>query len=104
METIDCHDCGNFVSFSAIRCPHCGSSEPSGPYRMSAKEARRHRAEYRNDKRLAATALTFAFLGGAYGFATSTGMFGAIFWVSAYSLFGLLVGIPVGAALNILRW
>jgi hypothetical protein len=54
--------------------------------------------------RLAATALTFAFLGGTYGFATSTGAVGAIFWVCAYSLLGLLIGVPVGAALNILRW
>jgi len=51
-ELIDCHDCRGPVSFSAVSCPHCGSTEPSGPYVFSKKEARRFRAEQRNDEML----------------------------------------------------
>jgi hypothetical protein len=49
-ELISCHDCGNGVSFTALACPHCGSTEPSGPYIRSRKEARRYRIEERNDR------------------------------------------------------
>ncbi|MDB5688068.1 MAG: hypothetical protein JWR77_2657 [Rhizorhabdus sp.] len=60
-ETIDCHDCGKPESFSAVCCPQCGSREPSGPYKMSLKEARQYRIEDRNDRNLV---LTAAALGG----------------------------------------
>ena len=52
MELINCHDCGWSVSFSATACPNCGSREPSGSYRFSAREARKLGAEGRNDRNL----------------------------------------------------
>ena len=52
MEVISCHDCKRLVSFTAISCPHCGSTEAAGPYRFSKREARRYRIEDRNDNNL----------------------------------------------------
>jgi hypothetical protein len=102
-ETISCADCSNLVSFSARYCPHCGSIEPSGPYIFSARETHRHRIEYRNDRNLAISAVAFGTLGAAYGFATSTSTIGAFFAVGTYGLFGILVGVPVGCAINFMR-
>lgn len=66
-ELISCHDCGNGVSFTALACPNCGSTEPSGPYRFSKKEARRYRIEERNDRRLILITAGLAALGAFYG-------------------------------------
>ncbi len=103
METTACHDCGKSISFSARTCPHCGSTEQFGPYQFSAREARLHRIEDRNDRRLAVSAMTFGALGAAYGFATSTSAVGAFFAVAAYGLLGLIIGVPVGFAINFMR-
>jgi rRNA maturation protein Nop10 len=67
MEVINCHDCRRPVSFSAGHCPHCGSAEPSGPYRFSRKEARKFRIEHRNDNNLVITSLTLGMIGTLYG-------------------------------------
>jgi hypothetical protein len=40
-ELTSCHDCGSGVSFSAMSCPHCGSTEPRGPYIHSRSALRR---------------------------------------------------------------
>ena len=103
MELINCHDCGNPVALSARECPQCGSKELAGPYRLSKRAARKNGIEQRNDRRLAAAALSFGLLGACYGFATSSGAFSAIFWVLAYGVAGLTVGVPIGFAINFLR-
>jgi hypothetical protein len=51
------------VSFSAARCPQCGSIELRGPYRHNRKEIRRHRIEERNDP----TLIMFMVVLGAIG-------------------------------------
>ncbi|MEH2468982.1 hypothetical protein V1281_001762 [Nitrobacteraceae bacterium AZCC 2161] len=102
-ETIDCHDCGNPVSFSAVSCPRCGSREPSGPYKKSAKEAQRHRIEDRNDRNLIVTAMTLGAVGASYGWLTSATMLGAIVPVIGYGVLGMLVGAPLGFAANMIR-
>jgi hypothetical protein len=103
MELISCHDCGNPVALSARQCPQCGSKESSGPYRPSKRAARKNGIEQRNDRCLASAALSCGLLGACYGFATSSGAFSAIFWVLAYGIAGLTVGIPIGFAINFLR-
>lgn len=101
-ETIDCHDCGKPVSFSAAACPQCGSREPSGPYRKSEKEARGHRIEERNDRNLIVTTIALAAFGVAYGWMTSSTTIGAIVAAFGYGMVGSLVGAPLGFAANML--
>lgn len=66
-ELIGCYDCGGGVSFSAASHPHCGSSQPSGPYLMSEREQKRRRIEEKNDKPLVAVTLLCCALGVAFG-------------------------------------
>lgn len=102
-ELIDCEDCGKPVSFSAKSCPHCGSAEPSGPYVFSRREARRLRLEQRNDSNLVVTTVACAGGGALYGVLVSTNTLGAIIWGVGYGLTGLLVGVPIGFAINFTR-
>jgi hypothetical protein len=114
MEVISCHDCHSSVSFSATRCPHCGSKEPSGPYQFSKKEIRNFRIEQRNDTYLIRTALLLGAIGLLYGIVIgrkSTGegswhaMQSAVVVVSAlgYGLIGVLIGVPLAATINLYR-
>jgi hypothetical protein len=103
VELINCHDCGKDVSFSAASCPHCGSIEPSGPYAFSRREARRFRAEQRNDNMLILTAAGCCCVGALYGIALSSSTLGAIASGIGYGLLGLLVGVPVAFAINVTR-
>jgi hypothetical protein len=99
MRTINCYECTGPVSLSARQCPHCGSTAPAGPYRSRS----RFRIEERNDRGLATAALSLGILGACYGFATSASALGAFFATGAYGLLGLLVGVPIGFAINFLR-
>jgi hypothetical protein len=114
MEVISCHDCHGVVSFSATRCPHCGSTEPSGPYQFSKKEARNFQIEQRNDNYLIRTALLLGTIGMLYGIVvgrksgSESGWYGiqsALIVVSAvwYGLIGVMIGVPLAAMINLYR-
>jgi hypothetical protein len=103
MELISCHDCKGGVSFSAARCPHCGSREPAGPYRHSRREIRRHRIEYRNDRNLIFITLGLGAAGSLLGISTSASTFGAVIYGVAYGTLGLLIGVPVAFVINVTR-
>ena len=102
-ELIDCHDCRRPVSFSAVACPHCGSTEPSGPYKFSKKQRRRLRAEQRNDHMLFVTTVACSCAGALYGVLLSSSTFGAILAGLGYGAVGLLGGVPIGFAINMTR-
>jgi hypothetical protein len=102
-ELIQCHDCAQPVSFSALACPHCGSREPSGPYQFSRKEARRIRIEERNDRRLIMMTVGLAALGAFYGLETSASVLRALFTVPLYGFVGAVIGAPLAFALNMTR-
>jgi hypothetical protein len=91
------------VSFSAVACPQCGSREPAGPYKMSAKEARRHRGEERNDRNLATISLALGGIGALYGLASGSSALGTIIAVIGYGLLGVMVGVPLAFAVNMTR-
>lgn len=103
VELISCHDCGNGVSFTALACPNCGSTEPSGPYRFSKKEARRHRIEERNDRRLILMTAGLAAVGAFYGLETSSSAVRAFVIVPLYGFVGAVIGAPLAFALNMTR-
>jgi hypothetical protein len=102
-ELIDCHDCRRPVSFSAASCPHCGSIEPSGPYVHSTKELRRLRAEDRNDHTLLVTTVACCCGGALGGILLSSSTFGAIMAGIGYGIVGLIIGVPIGFAINVTR-
>lgn len=103
MQTIACHDCENQVSFSAVACPHCGSSEPSGPYRFSAQQARRIGAEDKNDRTLVVSCIIFGLLGALYGALTSSGGWSEIVRVPTFALIGTTIAFPAVMLANVLR-
>ncbi|MGJ4928047.1 hypothetical protein ACQR1I_17060 [Bradyrhizobium sp. HKCCYLS2038] len=102
-ELIDCHDCGNGVSFSAAACPHCGSTEPAGPLMQSRRELRRLRVEATNDKRLVVVTALCAGLGTLYGAVMGAG--GTSSWWAAlgYGFVGAVIGVPAAFVINISR-
>jgi hypothetical protein len=97
-ELIGCHDCGGAVSFSAARCPHCGSREPSGPYIQSPREQRRHRIEERDDETLIGMLVLCTGIGFFFGAVT-----GGVWPAVGYGLVGALIGVPAGFILNVTR-
>ena len=101
-ELIDCYDCQRPVSFTATRCPQCGSTQPAGPYVMSTKEIKNFRIEERNDRNMIMTAIGLGAIGGLYGWLHSTGVLSAFFGIIAYGLLGILVGAPLGLVANAL--
>lgn len=114
MEVIGCHDCDGAVSPSAAACPHCGSSQPWGPYRFNSREARKFRIEHRNDNNLVRTTLLVGFIGVLYGIVVARksggdnswhGVQGAFIAVNAawYGFLGILVGVPLAATINMYR-
>ena len=102
-ELIVCHDCGKAVSFSAASCPHCGSTEPQGPYVQSRRERRRHRREERNDHTVMMAVLGCSALGVCYGAITATGALWKVLAGTGYGSLGLLLGVPVAFIINITR-
>jgi hypothetical protein len=103
-ELIDCHDCGRPVSFSASKCPNCGSAEPQGPYVHSRRELRRHRGEERNDHTLMISVIACGLGGAFYGAMTASGTLSAILLGIAYGSLGVLIGAPVGFVINMTRY
>jgi hypothetical protein len=103
MELISCHDCGNGVSFTARACPHCGSTEPSGSYRFSAREARRHRIEERNDRTLILMTAGLGAIGVFYALETSASALEAVTLAAVYGVLGAAIGAPLAFAINMTR-
>jgi hypothetical protein len=102
-ELISCHDCGWSVSFSATACPRCGSRESSGPYRFSAREARRLGAEDKNARTLIMMTVGLAPVGAFYGVETSSSALGAVMLGLWYAFVGAVIGAPAGFIINLTR-
>lgn len=102
-ELISCYDCGGGVSFSALSCPHCGSTRPSGPYVLSARERKLHRIEEKNDKRLVALTLLSCGVGVAFGVLTASGPWSAIVGGLGYGFLGAAIGGPTAFIINLTR-
>jgi len=102
-ELIDCHDCGNGVSFSAAACPHCGSTEPAGPAVQSRRELRRLRIEAANDRRLVVVTALCAGLGILYGAVMGAGGAASLWAALGYGFVGAVIGVPAAFVVNITR-
>jgi hypothetical protein len=89
-ESIHCQECGRPGPFSALNCPKCG-------------EVRRLRAEQRNRHTLVVTTVACGYVGGLYGFLLGASTFAAILAGFGYGMAGVLVGVPVGFAINLTR-
>jgi hypothetical protein len=103
VELISCHDCERSVSFSAAACPHCGSTEPSGPHRHSRREAARIGIEGRNDTRLILMTAGMSVVGAFYGVETSYSALGAVAAAPIYGLLGACIGTLLAFAMNVTR-
>ncbi|WP_257165608.1 hypothetical protein [Bradyrhizobium sp. SRS-191] len=102
-ELIDCHDCGNGVSFSAVACPHCGSTEPAGPAVQSRRELQRLRIEASNDRRLVVVTALCASLGILYGAVMGAGGTASLWAALFYGFIGAVIGVPAAFVINISR-
>jgi hypothetical protein len=102
-ELTACYDCSGAISFSAAACPHCGSTEPTGPYFHSKRERQRHRIEARNDHSLAIATLVCTAVGILYGATSGGGWLWAGLAALGYGTVGLLAGVPVGFLFNVGR-
>ncbi|CCE00179.1 hypothetical protein [Bradyrhizobium sp. STM 3809] len=102
-ELIDCHDCGNAVSFSAVACPHCGSTEPAGPAVQSRRELRRLRMEATNDRRLVVVTVLCTGLGTLYGALTGAGGAASLWSALFYGFIGAVIGVPAAFVINVSR-
>jgi hypothetical protein len=92
-----CTSCSDVVSLTASICPTCGSKEYFGSHK------RRHAREEINDNTVIYTAIAALLFGIVHGIATSSGVFGAIFNATWQGTVGLLFGVPIGFAINIMR-
>ncbi len=102
-ELVGCHDCGRGVSFSALSCPHCGSTQPSGPYILSARELKQHRIEEKNDKRLVLVTVLCCAIGVAFGVLTASGPLSAVLGGVGYGFVGVMIGMPAAFIINVTR-
>ncbi|MGC2774400.1 MAG: hypothetical protein WA418_02060 [Bradyrhizobium sp.] len=102
-ELIDCRDCGNGVSFSAVACPHCGSTEPAGPVVQSRRELRRLRIEATNDRRLVVVTLLCAAIGIVYGAVMGAGGPASLWAALGYGFVGAIIGVPAAFVINVTR-
>lgn len=100
---VDCPDCGSKLSRSAHRCPQCGATELHGPLRLGRRAPRIIGIEGKNDSTLAICSLTGGALGACYGYAVSSGAISAMVWVPLYGLLGLMIGVPLAFAINLMR-
>jgi hypothetical protein len=102
-ELIGCHDCGRGVAFTAAFCPHCGSTEPAGPYIQSRRELRKLRIEATNDRRLVIVTLGCCGLGALYGAVMGAGGAASLWSSLAYGLVGAVIGVPAAFIINLSR-
>jgi hypothetical protein len=102
-ELTGCHDCGGAVSFSALACPHCGSTQPAGPYIFNRKEANNFRIEERNDHSMAVIAVVCAIVGALYGWSSGGGTAWQTLAAFGYGILGLLAGVPIAFVFNMAR-
>jgi hypothetical protein len=102
-ELIDCHDCGNGVSFSATTCPYCGSIEPRGPFIHSKRDLRRLRAEERNDHNILVCTLACGGGGAFYGLVIASSPLWKILLGLGYGSLGVLIGVPIAFVINMTR-
>lgn len=91
------------MSFTASHCPHCGSTEPAGPYVHSRQELRKLRAEAGNDRRLVIVSLACCGLGFGYGALMGPGGAASIWGGLAYGFVGAVIGVPAAAIINVAR-
>jgi hypothetical protein len=102
-ELIACHDCGGGVSFTASSCPHCGSTEPAGPYVHSRSELRKLRAEATNDRRLVVVTLACCAIGFAFGAVMGPGGTASLWSGMGYGFVGAVIGVPAAFIINVTR-
>lgn len=100
---MDCPDCGNKLSRSARHCPLCGATELHGPPQLGRRAPRIIGIEDKNDHTLVTCALTLGAIGACYGYAVSTGPISAILWLTVYGFVGLMIGVPLAFAINLIR-
>jgi hypothetical protein len=112
MELVSCYDCDGSVSSNAVACPHCGSSQPWGPYRWNATEKRKFRIEDRNDNYLVRTTLIIGFMGLLYGVIVGqkveSNWYGiqsaaTVLYAAFYGFVGVAVAVPLAATINMYR-
>lgn len=102
-QLIDCHDCGQGVSFSAQSCPHCGSTEPAGSPELSPRALRKLRVEETNDRRLIIITLLCCGLGVLYGAVMSPGGSAALWSGLGFGFVGAVIGVPAAFIINVSR-
>ena len=102
-ELINCQDCGGGVSFTAVACPHCGSTQPQGPYRHNARERRLFDIERQNDRRLVKITVGCCALGIAFGVITAPSPWWAAINGLGYGFVGLVIGVPAAFIINMTR-
>jgi hypothetical protein len=88
-ELTGCYDCGAAISFSAMAGPHCGSTEPTGPFIFNKKEVQRLRIEARNDHGLAVITSLCTAVGVLYGATSGGGTLWATLAAAGYGALGL---------------
>jgi hypothetical protein len=59
--------------------------------------------EGKNDRTLVMCALTLGAIGVCYGYAVSSGAISAMVWAPLYGLLGLMIGVPLAFAINLMR-
>jgi len=97
-DSVHCVECNWIVSQTAPNCPSCGSKYYFGHHK------RRHAREKINDNTLVLTTVALCLIGIVHGIATSSGMISAIFAAAWQGTVGALFGVPVGFAINFMRF
>lgn len=95
---VHCSQCSEPVALTASNCPKCGSKEYFGFHK------RRHAREETNDNVLIITTVSLTLLGVVHGIATTTGTFWMVLAAAWQGTAGLLLGVPVGFAINFMRF
>jgi hypothetical protein len=93
-----CGQCSELVALTASACPSCGSKEYSGFYR------RQHAREETNDNVVIITTVSLTLLGVVHGVSTSSSTFWMVLTAAWQGTLGLLLGVPVGFAINFMRF
>jgi hypothetical protein len=102
-ELTACHDCAGAISYSALTCPHCGSTQPGGPYIFNRKEANKLRIEERNDHSMAVITVACTIVGALYGWSSGGGTAWQTLAAFGHGALGLLAGVPIAFIFNMSR-